>query len=169
VPAGRAEEFGQTAAGYSPGMGPLEAGTPAPPIDGVTFGDGPTAVFFFKVTCPVCQMAGPKAQAFEDAYPGRFVAVGQDPPAALEAFRDTYSMHVPAVSEPPPYRASNAYGVLTVPTLFLVGDDGVIQESVEGWDREGYNRVSHRLAELTGASYESISEPGDGLSPFRPG
>lgn len=150
-------------------MGPLQAGTPAPPIDGVAFGDGPRAVFFFKVTCPVCQMAGPKVEAFEDAYPGRFVAVGQDPATDLDAFRVAYSMQVPMVSEGSPYRASNAYGVLSVPTLFLVGEDAVVLESVEGWDREGFNRVSRRLAELTGAPYGPVSEPGDGLPPFRPG
>ena len=68
----------------------------------------------------------------------------------------------------PPYAVSESYGVRTVPTVFLV-DDGAVIDTVEGWDREGYNRVAERLAELTGTEYRPVSEAGDGLPPFRPG
>src|ERR1700736_6395878 len=54
---------------------PLAVGSPAPPIPGVDFSAGPTTVFFYKVTCPVCQMASPKVQRFEEAYSGRIVGV----------------------------------------------------------------------------------------------
>jgi hypothetical protein len=67
-----------------------------------------------------------------------------------------------------PYDASEAYGVRTVPTVFLV-DGGTVVDTVEGWDRAGFNRVSERLAELSGAAYRPVSEAGDGLPPFRPG
>ena len=56
----------------------------------------------------------------------------------------------------------------TVPTVFLV-EDGTVTDSVEGWDREGFNRVAGRLAEVTGTAYRPVSEAGDGLPPFRPG
>lgn len=148
-------------------MAPLPPGAPAPPIPGAAF-DGPKAVLFYKVTCPVCQMAAPKAQSFETGYPGRIVGVGEDPPGELEVFAEHHVMHIPTVSEPPPYETSEAYGVRSVPTLFLV-DEGTVVDTVEGWDRDGYNRVSERLAELTGSTSVLISEPGDGLPAFRPG
>ena len=70
---------------------PIAPGDAAPPIDGVA-GHGAHAVVFYKVTCPVCQMAAPKVQALADAFPGRVTPVGQDPPARLEPFAEEYGM-----------------------------------------------------------------------------
>jgi thiol-disulfide isomerase/thioredoxin len=146
---------------------PIAPGNPAPPIEGVA-DDGARAIVFFKVTCPVCQMAAPKVQALADAYADHVVAVGQDPPDRLVAFGEEHGMHIAPVADLPPYDASEAYGVRTVPTVFLV-DGGTVVDTVEGWDRAGFNRVSERLAALTGSDYRPVSEAGDGLPPFRPG
>jgi hypothetical protein len=150
-------------------MPPLHPGETAPPIADVDFGTGPTALFFYKVTCPVCQMSAPKAGVFATAYPGRIVGIGQDPSDKLAAFDTEFGLGVHSVSEQPPYPASDAYGVRIVPTLFLVGPDGTIQRSVESWDRDAFNAVSRELAELTGLPFQPISRPGDGLPAFRPG
>ena len=48
-------------------------------------------------------------------------------------------------------------------------DGGTVVDAVEGWDRAGFNRISERLAELSGSAYQPVSEAGDGLPPFRPG
>jgi len=150
-------------------VGVIRVGEAAPSVPGVDFSAGPTALLFYKVTCPVCQMAAPKAQTFERAYPGRILGVGQDPEPALTEIGREYGMGFPVVADLPPYESSNAYGIESVPTLFLIGSDGSVLDAVESWDRDGFNRVSARLAELTGAAYASISEEGDGLPPFRPG
>jgi peroxiredoxin len=150
-------------------MAALTPGTAAPPVPGVDFSRGPLTVFFYKVTCPVCQMAAPKAQRFEGAYPGGIVGVGQDPEDKLTAFDGAFGMSFPHLSDSPPYELSDAYGIRVVPTTFLVGTDGTILGSVESWDRDGLNALSARLAELAGAPYVPISERGDGLPPFRPG
>ena len=78
-------------------------------------------------------------------------------------------MRIPPVADLPPYDASEAFGVRTVPTVFLV-DGGTVVDTVEGWDRAGFNRVvrAPRRA-LTGSDYRPVSEAGDGLPPFRPG
>jgi thiol-disulfide isomerase/thioredoxin len=146
---------------------PIAPGDTAPPIDGIA-DHGAHAVVFYKVTCPVCQMAAPKVQALAEAFPDRVRPVGQDPPDRLSAFGEEYGLGVTPVVDAPSYDVSEAYGVRTVPTVFLV-DDGVVVDAVEGWDRAGYNRVAERLAELTGTAYRPVSEPGDGLPPFRPG
>jgi hypothetical protein len=67
------------------------------------------------------------------------------------------------VSEPAPYRVSSAYGLETVPSVFLVGGDGLVLDAVGGWDREGWNRVA------TAAGGAPVSAAGDGLPVFRPG
>jgi thiol-disulfide isomerase/thioredoxin len=143
-------------------------GERAPAVQGATQ-EGPHALFFYKVTCPTCQMAAPKVDGFEAAYPGRIRGVGQDPVAKLEAFASTYAMTFPSVADVPPYDASNAYGISHVPTLVVVDGDGVVADVVESWDREGFNRASTRLAGLLGAEPGTISDPSDGLPAFRPG
>jgi thiol-disulfide isomerase/thioredoxin len=150
-------------------MAELEAGSKAPAVPGVDFSAGPTALFFYKVTCPVCQMAAPAAGKFEQAYPGRIVGIGQDPKEKLTAFDRQYGLGFASVTDLPPYDVSNGYGIISVPTLFLVGADGTLLESVPSWDRAGYNGVSERLAKLVGADPVAISDPGDGLPAFRPG
>lgn len=158
---------------YDPSV-PKQPGDPAPTfrLDDIATGDlvtnpwqdgdGPVALAFFKVTCPVCQMAAPMVQALADAGV-RVTAIGEDPAPALKTFAERNGQRVQTVSEPAPYRVSDAYGVRTVPTVFLVGQDGVILETAQGWDREGWNAIA------TAAGAAPISHEGDGLPVFRPG
>jgi thiol-disulfide isomerase/thioredoxin len=151
-------------------MAPLAPGTAAPPIEGIELGHAPAALFFYKVTCPVCQMAAPKADILATAYPGRVCGVGQDPKPKLSRFATEYGGgEFASVPDLPPYDVSNAYGIETVPTLFVVDSNGTIVETVESWDREGYNRASRTLAALLGEQFVEISNPSDGLPVFRPG
>ena len=148
-------------------MEPLAPGGAAPPIEGIDLGE-PTVLVFYKVTCPVCQLAAPVVERLHRAYPGRVRGVGQDPSDALDEFGRTYGLTVPVTSDRPPYPASNAYGVRVVPSLFLV-EGGEVRDVVESWDRDGFNRVSAGIAERTGANAVSVSAAADGLPSFRPG
>ena len=107
-------------------MSPLAVGSPTPPLP--LPGVGPTALFFYKVTCPVCQLAAPKVEAFERAYPGRIHGIGQDEPGKLSAFAERFGMTFPSVSDGPDYPLSQVFGIRVVPTMALV-DRGV----VSGW------------------------------------
>ena len=155
--------------GYACVVSPLEVGDVAPPVAGVRFGDGPRGLFFYKVTCPTCKLAAPKMRAFEDAFPGRVIGIGQDPEDALARFTREHGMGISSIEDEAPYPASDAYAVVSVPTLYLVGNDGRVVESVGAWDRTGFNRVAGRIAELTGAAPVTVSSPGDGLPEFKPG
>ena len=150
-------------------MSPLAVGEVAPPIPAVDFSDGPFGLYFYKVTCPTCQVSAPKMRAFEEAYPGRVIGIGQDAETSLARFSKDYDMGIGSVEDAPPYRVSDAYAIVSVPTLYLVGADGRILESVGAWDRGGFNGVSARLAELMSTPAALISVPGDGLPDFKPG
>jgi peroxiredoxin len=150
-------------------MSPLTVGDLAPPVSGLTFADGPVGLFFYKVTCPTCQLAAPKMAAFERAFPGRVIGVGQDPQGKLDRFTREHAMGITSIEDPPPYALSDAYAIVSVPTLYLVDPDGRISESVGAWDRDGFNRVARRLAEGTGGDPVIISDPTDGLPDFKPG
>ena len=149
-------------------MSPLQVGDPAPPVPTVSAGDGPHGLFFYKVTCPTCQMAAPTMARFERAFPGRVVGVGQDPEPALARFTEEFRLGIASVQDAPPYAVSDAYAVESVPTLYLV-DEGRVLDAVGAWDRDGFNRVAASLAERLGAEPLVVSTPGDGLPEFQPG
>jgi thiol-disulfide isomerase/thioredoxin len=147
----------------------IAVGDAAPFVPGGGVEGGPVALVFYKVTCPVCQMAAPKIDAMARSYPQRVMGVGQDPPDQLERFGREFRMDISAVADLPPYDVSNAYGIETVPTLFVIDGAGVVADAVVSWDRAGYNRASARLAELLGVEPVTVSDSSDGLPPFRPG
>jgi AhpC/TSA family protein len=150
-------------------MSPLEVGDVAPAVPGVAFEEGPMGLFFYKVTCPTCRLAAPTMGAFERAFPARVIGIGQDPERELVRFSRDYAMEIHMIEDPPPYTLSNAYAIVSVPTLYLVGEGGRLLESVEAWDRSGFNRVAAKIAELTGGEPVDVSTPADGLPDFKPG
>lgn len=147
----------------------IRAGEQALAVPGVTFGDGASALWFYKVTCPVCQMAAPKIDVIDRAFPGLVVGVGQDPLEELSAFGAEHGTGIRTVPDVEPYEVSDAYGIEVVPTLVLVGSDGVVGDVVQSWDRVGYNRAGGWLAELAGVEPVVVSDASDGLPAFRPG
>ena len=64
--------------------------------------------------------------------------------------------------------ASDAYGIVSVPTLYLV-DEGAVVDVVGAWDRDGFNRVAAAIARSVGAEPVPVSTPDDGLPGFKPG
>jgi len=124
--------------------------------------EGPVVLAFFKVSCPVCQMVAPKVAALAAAGVP-VVAIGEDPLDDLAEFRTRHGQGVPTLSEPDPYEVSAAYGLTSVPTLFAVGADGVITDTIACWDRDRWNALS---ASFGGGP---VSAEDDGLPVFRPG
>ena len=119
-------------------MSVIPVGTAAPPVPGVDL-SGTRTVLFYKVTCPVCQMAAPLAERLAQAYPETVVAIGQDSPEQLARFGDRYGWSFGSTPDLPPYDASEAYGIRVVPTVVVV-DEGTVTDVVESWDRDGWNR-----------------------------
>jgi hypothetical protein len=146
----------------------IRVGSVAPPVDGVEM-FGPHALVFYKATCSTTQLAGPPLSKLGDAYPGVVAGVGQDAPEDLAAFAATYGWRFPQVPDLAPYPASDAYGIVSAPTVVVVDGDGRVADVVESWDREGFNRASSTLADLLHADPAILSEPDDGLPAFKPG
>jgi hypothetical protein len=107
-------------------------------------------------------MAAPMVTAMAEGG-ATVVAIGEDPAPTLVTYRDRWGQTVPTLSEPPPYRVSGAYGLISVPSLFLVDSEGALLASVRGWDRDEWNRVA------VAAGGRPVSAAGDGLPAFRPG
>ena len=124
---------------------------------------GQLVLSFFKVSCPVCKMVAPMLTKLAEAGI-RVMAVGEDPPDAIARFNENENQRVPALTEPAPYKVSDAFGLEAVPSIFLIGEDGEIQRAIPGWSRDTWNELA-AAAGLT----EPLSTPEDKLRPFRPG
>src|SRR5215831_14703306 len=137
-------------------------------VGGLTAGGGALLVFVSE-HCPTSALAlrrlGPLCQAWAQAGLAA-IAIFEDPLdlAIRTARRLGWSGQVAA--QEPPYAASRAYGVTTVPTTVLVGRGGLVAGTVTGWDQralagllvEAGTQVGTELAVPYEA--EPLSKPG---------
>jgi len=166
-------------------MPALEAGVHAPEIelqfvDGSKFSlsdarkKGPIVAAFYKVNCPVCQMAFPYLDRIFKAYEKNakfsFVGVSQNNAADTKAFNREYGVTFPVLLDPEgKYPVSNAYGLTNVPTVFLISQEGEIEFSSVSWSRAEVEELNRRLAKVSNASPVQIFHPGEQVSDYKPG
>lgn len=135
---------------------------------------GPVVLAFFKVNCPVCQMAFPYVERIYKAYSGSpnvtIVGVSQNDAAETRAFNREYGITFPVLLDPTgKYPASNAYGLTNVPSVFLVSADGEVELSIVGWSKPDMQELNRRLAQASGKAPALIFTPEDKVSDFKPG
>ena len=97
---------------------------------------GGGVLVFFKTECEtsalLLERIGPLAQAMEREE-REFLAVAQNPPEEVRSYAESRRLAFPIAWEGPPYPASSAYGIVTVPTLIVVDGAGRIAERLEGF------------------------------------
>jgi peroxiredoxin len=166
-------------------MRTLEAGVAAPEmelqyLDGSKFSlkearkKGPVVAVFFKVSCPVCQMALPYLdriyRAYEKSDRFTFVGVSQDNATDTKAFNRQFGVTFPAVLDPAgKYPVSNAYGLTNVPTFFLISGQGEIEFSSVSWSRADVEQLNRRLAAASDTNAIQVFQPGEKVAEYKPG
>jgi peroxiredoxin len=166
-------------------MPALESGVQAPEIeltalDGRRFSlsaaraRGPAVVAFFKVSCPVCQLAFPYLERMFKAYSksGSFTLAGisQDSAADTTAFNRQFGVTFPVLlDDKSTYRVSNSYGLTHVPTVFVISPRGSIESTTVGWSKSEMAELNRKLAELSNAGPAQIFYPKDDVPDFKPG
>lgn len=166
-------------------MPALEAGVAAPDIrlpslDGEKFAldqarkRGPVVAAFFKVNCPVCQLAFPYLERLYKAYgsSGKFTLVGvsQNDAADTKAFNREFGVtFTTLLDDPRKYPASNAYRITNVPSLFLISPDGEVELSSVGWSKQEMEDLNRRLAKVSGVAAVPLFKPGEQVPDFKPG
>jgi peroxiredoxin len=100
--------------------------------------NGPALLAFFKISCPVCQMTFPFLDRIHT--PGRLAiyAVSQNDEEDTRYFNEHFKVALPTLldSEDNGFPASNAFGISSVPTMFLVERDGTVSRIIEGWVKQ---------------------------------
>ena len=166
-------------------MPALEAGVAAPEVrlpllDGREFllsqarKRGPVVLGFFKVNCPVCQLAFPYLERIHKAYggAGKFTLAGvsQNDAGDTKSFNRQYGVSFPTLlDDTKKYPASNAYGLTNVPTIFLVSPEGEIEFSSVGWSKQEMEELSRRLAGVSGGQAVSLFKLGEQVPDYKPG
>ena len=133
----------------------------------------PVVAAFFKVGCPTCQYAFPYFERIFKAYPKdkvRFIGVSQDVKGDTEEFAKKFGVTFPLLlDDTSKYPASNAYGLTTVPSTFLVSPAGKLEFSSVGWDKKDVTRLNELVAKAAGVPPARIFNPGEQILDFKAG
>jgi peroxiredoxin len=133
---------------------------------------GPVAAAFFKVSCPVCQFTFPFLERIYERYGGdpvTFLGVSQDDAKATKKFASEYGVTFPMVLDEKGYAASNAYGLTTVPTIFLVDTDATVKAVCMGFEKEGLEDIARFLAERQRIVPAALFRPDEKVPAHKPG
>jgi peroxiredoxin len=100
--------------------------------------NGPILLAFFKVTCPICQLTFPFLDRIHNPSVLPVYGISQNCEEDTLEFNRHFGVSFPTLldREEDDFPASNAYGISSVPTLFLIEPDGTIARATEGWRRK---------------------------------
>jgi peroxiredoxin len=145
--------------------GMVGAGVAAPPfrlsdLDGSTqtlqdiLASGPALLAFYKISCPVCQLTAPYLERLSSNNSLQVIGISQDDATATRGFTQRFGITFPTFLDlsSENYPASNAYGITSVPSLFLLERDGTISRSFNGFSKRDFEEIGARA----------------GVSPFHP-
>ena len=139
--------------------GMLSAGDRAPDlalrgVDGRRYvlaevlGAGPVLAAFFALDCQTCQMSFVFWDRIHEAHAGerfRFWAVSLDAEAEAAAFVERSGVSFPVLIDDQAHGAAE-YGLISTPSHFLIGRDGVIVASHDAFDRPALNAMIATVA-----------------------
>ena len=126
--------------------------------------NGPAVIAFFKTTCPVCQLTLPYLERIHKSGTLPVYAISQDDAEDTREFNRQFGVALPTLLDTgrSGYPVSDAYGISSVPTTFLIERDGGISRVIEGWSK----REVEWLGGLAGV--EAIRQ-GDNVPEWKPG
>jgi len=136
-----------------PRLGGGEAGGEATLHDLIA--GSPILLAFFKITCPICQLTFPFLERLHRPGTLPIYGISQNDAEDTREFNREFGVTFPTLLDPEDgdFAVSNAFGISSVPTTFLVERDGRISRVMEGWNK--------KEIEWLGAKA--------GVRPFRPG
>ncbi len=134
---------------------------------------GPVVAAFFKISCPVCQFTFPFLERLYKRYGGdgvTFLGISQDDDRSTNKFAREYGVTFPIlIDDENGYVVSNAYGMTTVPTIFLIDTDGTVKVSSMGFDKKDLETIAAHLAERRKISLAPLFRPDEVIPANKPG
>jgi peroxiredoxin len=107
---------------------------------------GPALLAFYKISCPVCQLTAPYLERLSANNTLQVIGISQDDASATRGFANRFRLTFPMLLDlsNEDYPASNAYGITSVPSLFLVESDGTISRAFAGFSKRDFESIGAR-------------------------
>jgi peroxiredoxin len=121
---------------------------------------GPALFVFYKIGCPVCQLTAPFLERLAASPKLQIVGVSQDDDSSTEGFNQRFGVTFPTLLDQAKegYPASNAYGISSVPSLFLVEQDGRVSKSFNGFSKRDIEELGERAGVMPFRPDENVPE-----------
>jgi hypothetical protein len=132
----------------------------APPIPGLQSGKKALLVIF-ETDCPTCQLALPYLNSFKQGSI-RVIGLSQDDERSTREFVSQLKISYP-VELDSGLKISRFYDPHNVPTFYLLDENGQVQKTLVGFDKEGLNELAGALG------HPPIAPPDDGAPAWKPG
>ena len=169
--------------GWEAKLAHLESGTLAPNFTLKTLGGtqqqlspllekGPVTLAFFKVSCPVCQFTFPFLQRMHERISksaASIIGVSQDEARDTKVFCQDYGVKFPVLLDDSSYQVSNAYGLTTVPTVFLIEPDRKIKLECMGFDKATLEKITAELETRAELPATALFRPDEIVPASKPG
>ncbi len=133
---------------------------------------GPVVLAFFKVSCPVCKFTFPFLERVFKSYGGSdvtFLGVSQDNASASRDFANAFGVTFPILPDTAGYPVSNAYGLTSVPTFFLIAPDGKVQVASIGFGRPEIEAIADSLADRRNITRTPLFRKDESIPDHKPG
>ncbi len=135
---------------------------------------GPVVAAFFKVSCPVCQFTFPFLERLHKRYGGdgvTFLGISQDDARDTKEFAKEFgaTFRMLLDEKQKGYPASNAYGLTSVPTIFLIETNGTVKISCMGFDKSDLESIGEALAERQKIPPAALFRPNESVPAHKPG
>lgn len=100
--------------------------------------NGPALIAFFKISCPVCQLTFPFIERIHTPAKLPVYGISQNDADDTRGFAQRFGVNFPVLldTKQSGFAISNAFGISSVPTMFLIERDGTISRVFVGWRKQ---------------------------------
>ncbi len=135
---------------------------------------GPVIAAFYKISCPVCQFTFPFLERLHKRYGSdgvTFLGISQDDARDTKEFAKKFGTTFPMALDEKAggYAVSNAYGLTSVPTIFLIEPDGNVKVSCMGFDKKDLEAIGAALAERKKIAPAALFRADESVPAHKPG
>jgi peroxiredoxin len=133
---------------------------------------GPLFAVFFKVTCPTCQFTLPFIERLYQQLAAEGVQVwgiSQDTQRDSQRFAQQFGVTFPVLIDEEPYETSQEYGLVYVPTFFLINREGQVEISADGFSKAELLETRKWYAKYFDTTPADLFGPGEKIPEYKPG